>query len=79
VLGLRCGYAFLDISLPGFVVPNPAFGLFPCKFHFLGYVIDPGSSIFLFIKSVARRPAAAPFRRFFASGFYLPAYFAATR
>src|SRR5687768_2810030 len=53
---LGCGNAFLNVSLPGFVVSNPAFCLFPCKFHFLGYVIDPGSSIFLFVKPVARRP-----------------------
>ena len=53
---LWCGDAFFDVSLPGFVVSNPAFCLFACKFHFLGYVIDPGSSIFLLVKAVAWRP-----------------------
>ena len=53
---LWCGDAFFDVSLPGFVVSNPAFCLFACQFHFLGYEIDPGGSIFLLVKAVARRP-----------------------
>jgi hypothetical protein len=76
ILGLG-RYAFLDISLPGFVVSYPAFGLFACKFHFLGYVIDPGSSIFLLVKAVARRPeidfvSKGPFCFYFVGGLDAP-------
>ena len=52
---LRVDDALFDISLPGFVISDTAFGLFASQFHFLGYVVDALGSIFLLIEPVTRR------------------------
>jgi hypothetical protein len=52
---LRADNPFLDISLPGFVIANTAFGLFASQFHFLGYVVNALGPIFLLIEPVTRR------------------------
>ena len=72
-IGLRGDDAFLNVPLPGFVVSYSSFGLLARQFHFLGYIIDPGGSIFLLIKAVAWRPevdfvSIRPFCFYFFSG-----------
>src|SRR5919106_1929294 len=53
--GLRTNETFLDVSLPRFVISDPAFSLFSSQLHFLGYIIDALGSILFLVKSITRR------------------------
>jgi hypothetical protein len=52
-IGLRSNQTFLDVSLPGFVIPDTSFGLFMRQVHFLGHVINARRAIVLGI-TIAR-------------------------
>ena len=74
---LRSYDALLDVSLPGFVIPDTAFGLFASQFHFLGYIVDALSSVFLLVEPVTRRSQImlvrkGPFCFYFLGGLYAP-------
>jgi hypothetical protein len=52
---LRVDDALFNISLPGFVISDTAFGLFASQVHFLGYIVNSLGPIFLLVEPVTGR------------------------